>query len=103
MPELERYDAGYLGGEDACSMEWWHDYMRAELARAHDFYQAQCGEPESLAATPPLEAATRAHFTARQLDNMSRRAWHWQRELNAQVKRKADARRKARARKEQKR
>lgn len=39
--DLDEYDAGILsdfGGGDIC---WWQDYIRAELARAHEFYQSQ--------------------------------------------------------------
>lgn len=39
--ELESYDAGLFGDYGGGNVEWWHDYMRAELARAHDFYADQ--------------------------------------------------------------
>jgi hypothetical protein len=38
---LDAYDAGllaYYGGGD---VDWWQDYIRAELGRAHDHYEAQ--------------------------------------------------------------
>lgn len=38
---IDCYDAGLLGGHDGLSVEWWHDYLRAELDRAHDFYAQQ--------------------------------------------------------------
>lgn len=35
--QLDRYDAGLLGDGGG----WWQDYIRAELDRAHEFYQDQ--------------------------------------------------------------
>lgn len=37
----EAYDAGLLNDYGGGNVEWWHDYMRAELARAHEFYEEQ--------------------------------------------------------------
>jgi hypothetical protein len=37
---LDTYDAGLLPSYDG-NFEWWQDYVRSELARAHDFYQSQ--------------------------------------------------------------
>lgn len=39
--ELEEYDAGLLNDFGGGDVEWWQDYIRAELSRAHDFYQSQ--------------------------------------------------------------
>lgn len=39
--ELDTYDAGLLGGTTSYTVEDWHDYIRSELAQAHDFYQSQ--------------------------------------------------------------
>jgi hypothetical protein len=41
MPELDQYDAGLLNDFGGGNVDWWQDYMRAELDRAHDFYQSQ--------------------------------------------------------------
>lgn len=41
VPELEPYDAGLLNDFGGGDVNWWWDYIRAELARAHDFYQSQ--------------------------------------------------------------
>ena len=38
---MDTYDAGLLSSYGGGDVAWWHDYIRAELARAHDFYQAQ--------------------------------------------------------------
>ena len=38
---LEEYDAGYLNDYGGGNVSWWHDYIRAELERAYDFYQSQ--------------------------------------------------------------
>ena len=39
--ELETYDAGYLNDFGGGNVSWWHDYIRSELGRAHDFYSSQ--------------------------------------------------------------
>jgi len=51
MPCLERYDAGLLGGGSGEDADWWHDYIRCELDRAHDFYQQQWDAAER---SPPV-------------------------------------------------
>ncbi|MCW2276331.1 hypothetical protein GJ654_18585 [Rhodoblastus acidophilus] len=38
---LASYDAGLLSDYGGGNVEWWQDYMRAELGCAHDFYEAQ--------------------------------------------------------------
>lgn len=43
QPALEAYDAGLLNDFGGGDVSWWHDYIRAELARAHDFYAEQWG------------------------------------------------------------
>lgn len=40
---LDAYDAGHLSDFGGGNVEWWQDYIRAELERAHDFYQSQVG------------------------------------------------------------
>lgn len=40
-PELDEYDAGLLASAGGGDIEWWQDYLRAELGRAHEFYQSQ--------------------------------------------------------------
>ena len=39
--DLEEYDAGLLNDFGGGDVEWWQDYIRAELSRAYDFYQSQ--------------------------------------------------------------
>lgn len=34
--QLETYDAGILNDFGGGNVDWWQDYIRAELARAHD-------------------------------------------------------------------
>lgn len=38
---LDCYDAGYLNDFRGGNVGWWQDYIRSELASAHDFYQSQ--------------------------------------------------------------
>ena len=40
-PDLDEYDAGLLASAGGGNVEWWQDYLRAELDRAHEFYQSQ--------------------------------------------------------------
>lgn len=49
--ELEPYDAGLLNDFGGGNVEWWQDYIRAELGRAHDFYQSQIATPQPAQAT----------------------------------------------------
>lgn len=39
--ELDRYDAGLLASFGGGNVDWWQDYLRAELERSRDFYAAQ--------------------------------------------------------------
>ena len=39
--EADCYDAGLLSDFGGGNVAWWQDYIRAELARAHDFYVGQ--------------------------------------------------------------
>jgi hypothetical protein len=39
--ELDYYDAGLLGDYGGGNVDWWQNYMRDELKRAHEFYQSQ--------------------------------------------------------------
>lgn len=38
---LAYYDAGLLNDSGGGDVGWWHDYIRAELGRAHSFYRFQ--------------------------------------------------------------
>lgn len=42
--EFPAYDAGLLSDYGGGDVEWWHDYIRAELGRAHDFYESQIAD-----------------------------------------------------------
>jgi hypothetical protein len=57
---VDTYDAGLLNGLGGGDVDWWHDYIRAELARAHDFYTERTPPTISEAA---VDAAARAHYT----------------------------------------
>lgn len=41
---VQEYDAGSLNDYGGGNVEWWQDYIRAELGRAHDFYQSKQGQ-----------------------------------------------------------
>ena len=51
--DLDRYDAGFFGGQDGMPAYVWHDIIRAELDRAYDFYMDQLDR----AAPQPSEIA----------------------------------------------
>jgi len=51
---LEEYDAGLLNDYGGGNVEWWQDYIRAELGRAYEHYQSQMATPP--AAQPAQEA-----------------------------------------------
>lgn len=38
---VEAYDAGILNDYGGGDVNWWQDYIRAELERAHEHYQSQ--------------------------------------------------------------
>lgn len=44
---LDRYDAGLLGAGGGGNVQWWQDYLRHELERAHEFYQSQVESQDS--------------------------------------------------------
>lgn len=48
---LDCYDAGLLNDFGGGNVEWWQDYIRAELGRAHDFYQSQIATQQPAQAT----------------------------------------------------
>ena len=57
--ELDCYDANLLGEFGGGNVSWWHDYIRSELERAHEFYQYQIPEtfaPEELTNKDMLDA-----------------------------------------------
>lgn len=55
--ELDRYDAGLLGGQDGMPAYVWHDIIRAELDRAYDFYMDQLDRatPQPAEPEPPCD------------------------------------------------
>lgn len=57
--ELEEYDAGFLGGDQSSSVGWWHDYIRAELDRAYEYYQDQVNQMQPVPEWRPIEEAPR--------------------------------------------
>lgn len=54
--DLATYDAGLLGDYGGGNVEWWQDYLRSELATAHEFYQLQV--MASAAPALPVEGVT---------------------------------------------
>jgi hypothetical protein len=57
---LDRYNAGSLSDHGGGNVDWWWDYMRAELDRAHDFCQSQvesASAPQAERAAMPSDDA----------------------------------------------
>lgn len=42
---MDRYDAGLLNDWGGGNVEWWQDYIRAELDAAHQFYASLDRDP----------------------------------------------------------
>lgn len=69
--KLTAYDAGLLSDYGGGNVEWWQDYIRAELERAHEFYADQFdAERAKVEALEGLNAAAAA-------DGLSKIADHW--------------------------
>lgn len=62
VERVASYDAGLLSDYGGGNVEWWQDYIRAELARAHDFYESQLAPPGNLGElVTALEELRKAH------------------------------------------
>jgi len=68
--DLAAYDAGLLNDFGGGDVEWWQDYIRAELGRAHDFYVEQV----SALRTPPADERGEALREARTPPDLLSRA-----------------------------
>ena len=44
---VSAYDAGLLSDYGGGNVEWWQDYIRAELDRAHEYYMSALIEPSA--------------------------------------------------------
>jgi hypothetical protein len=64
---LDQYDAGLLNDFGGGNVEWWQDYIRAELERAHDFYQSQLAAAPSPAPASDVVQVSR-YLAARLAD-----------------------------------
>ncbi|WP_454813798.1 hypothetical protein [Labrys neptuniae] len=53
---IDRYDPGLLGDGGGGNVEWWWDYIRAELDRAHEFYSDQIANLTALASQEGAQA-----------------------------------------------
>lgn len=64
---LVAYDAGLLNDHGGGNVEWWQDYIRAQLGRAHDFYAVQFHAREAAAkadAEMLVEVGSKLSFAA---------------------------------------
>lgn len=61
---MKQYDAGLLNAYGGGDIDWWWDYLRAELDRAHEFYEAQC--PDTAVLQSQLSEAERKLALARE-------------------------------------
>lgn len=60
---LDYYDAGLLSDAGGGDVTWWQDYIRAELGRAHEFYQSQAD-----ALATPVHAQAQGEAAANGFD-----------------------------------
>lgn len=76
---LETYDAGHLNDFGGGNVGWWHDYMRAELERAHEFYaeQLEAMQMPPLAATPCMKQAAEKYWSERRFRRLSDGTRNW--------------------------
>lgn len=44
---VKRYDAGLLSDYGGGNVEWWQDYLRAEIERCNDHYEAEIAAQEA--------------------------------------------------------
>lgn len=51
---LKAYDAGLLNDFGGGNVEWWQDYIRAELERAHEHYQSQAADALAVLSAVPV-------------------------------------------------
>lgn len=49
---LDAYDEGLLADYGGGNVDWWQDYIRAVLGRAHEFYQTQVNDTYAAPAHP---------------------------------------------------
>lgn len=56
VDQLDQYDAGLLNDFGGGNVEWWQDYIRAELGRAYEHYQSQMPVAAPLHQGPPLSS-----------------------------------------------
>lgn len=67
---LDAYDAGLLNDYGGGNVDWWQDYLRAELGRAHDYYAEQFAalhpppEPAALERTASLSGVMKGEGAA---------------------------------------
>ena len=61
---IDTYDAGLLGGGSSWSIEQWHDYLRYELSRAHEFYAATIEQERHQRDVYQKAAATASNYIA---------------------------------------
>lgn len=64
---LVAYDAGLLNDHGGGNVEWWQDYIRAQLGRAHDFYAVQFHAREAAAKADAERLAEDATIIIRSL------------------------------------
>lgn len=44
MSDIQDYDAGLLNDFGGGNVEWWQDYIRAEIGRANDYWREQVAD-----------------------------------------------------------
>jgi len=47
---FQPYDSGLLGSYGGGDVNWWHDYLRAEIGRCNDFHRNTCDKLSEIIA-----------------------------------------------------
>lgn len=61
---IDTYDVGLLGGDQSWHVYRWHDYLRSELERAHEFYAAIIEQERHQCDVYKKAAATASNYIA---------------------------------------
>ena len=82
---MGRYDAGLLNDFGGGDVQWWQDYIRAELDRAHDFYQERWDNRPDCREIAELREATVPICVGKPIIQILAREGQWLSESGAGV------------------
>lgn len=71
--DMADYDAGLLNHFGGGDVEWWQDYLRAELGRANDFWRDQAAD--ALSALQAENERLRGDLRDERINHIAAREW----------------------------